>query len=198
MKSIYARAATLALTLAFGAAAAHAQRPPVLTDPSERPAAKPDPSAPKPAPPPASVQAKYEGGILGYKKQTGFLSFDEPNRRLLFKDKNQRELFSLSYDALLAAWPDTKSRASTAGQVIAGVVPYGLGLPALLMRSKTRYLVLQYRDPDTRAEGVTSFKLQTRELINSMLVAVAEKAGLDQRGDAYVRRTTTSTATGTP
>ena len=192
MKSFYARAAAVAFALGLSAAAAHAQRPPVLTDPSApRPATEAQPQAAKasaPTPAPVNVKAKYEGGILGYRKQDGWLSFDDFNRRLVFKDKQQRELFSISYEALLAAWPDTKSRTSTAGQVIASAAPYGLGLPALLMRNKTRYLVLQYSDPDTRAEGITSFKIGEKATLHNMLQALATKADLSQRGDAYVRR----------
>lgn len=196
MKSFDTRASALALALALTAAAAHAQRPPVTNDPAQQ--SPPPAGAPKPAAAPATFKAKYEGGILGYRKQDGWLTFDDFNSRLVFKDKNQRELFSISYAALLAAWPDTKSRASTAGQVIAGTVPYGLGLPALLMRSKTRYVVLQYRDPDTQAEGVTSFKVQTKELVASALSTLADKADLTPRGDAYVRRKDSATTTGTP
>ena len=198
MKSFYTRASALAFALALTASIAHAQRPPVMNDPAQpRPAPSPTASqtqgppparVPVPAPAPQTFKAKYEGGILGYRKQTGWLAFDDYNRRLVFKDKDQRELFSISYDALLAAWADTKSRTSTPGRVIAGVVPYGLGLPALLMRSKTRYIVLQYQDPDTQAQGVTSFKVDTKELVASALHTLAGKADLVQRGDAYVRQ----------
>jgi hypothetical protein len=193
MKSIYARAAALAFALALAATAALAQRPPAASDPATPPAERQTAAQPVTAP----VKVKYEGGLLGFPKQEGWLGFDDLNRRLVFKNKQQRELFSLSFDAVLAAWPDTKSRRSTAGQVIASTAPFGLGLPALLMKSKSRYLVLQYRDPDTRAEGVTSFKMQNKELIASVLSALAQKAQLTQRGEAYVRRqdaTTTRTS----
>jgi len=196
MKSFYTRAAALAFAFSFTAAAAHAQRPPAASDPTQPPAGR-QTAGPKPAPAPASVKAKYEGGFLGHRKQDGFLSFDDLNRRVVFKNKEQRELFSLSFDALLAAWPDTKSQTSTAGRVLAGTVPYGLGLPALLMKDKSRFLVLQYRDPDTGAEGVTSFKIGTKEMVASVLTTLAEKAELTARGDAYVRRrdaTTTKTS----
>jgi hypothetical protein len=203
MKSFYKRGAALAFGLALTAAAVPAQRQPVLNDPSQPRPAEAEPqgpqpaSVPKPPPAPATFKAKYEGGILGYRKQDGWLAFDDLNSRLVFKDKNQRELFSISYEALLAAWADTKSKTSTAGQVISGVVPYGLGLPALLMRNKTRFVVLQYSDPDTRAEGITSFKVESKELVASALSTIADKAELTQRGDAYVRRKDAATKTGT-
>lgn len=198
MNSFTARAASLAFALAVAASAAPAQRPPVMQEPAAPGAQAPAPNAPKPARAPTAVKAKYEGGVLGYRKQDGWITFDDLNRRLVFKSKEQRELFSLSYDTLLAAWADTKSRTSTAGRVLASAVPYGLGLPGLFMKSKTRYLVLQYSDPDTRAEGVTSFKIETKEMVASVLTTLADKAEMTQRGDAYVRRkdTTTTTTTG--
>lgn len=198
MKSFQARAAGLALALALTAQAAHAQRPPVMNDPAQTPPAPAARQQTPSAPAPATVKVKYEGGVLGCRKQDGWLSFDDYNSRLVFKDKQQRELFSISYNTLLAAWPDTKSRTSTAGQVIAGTAPYGLGLPALLMRSKTRYLVLQYRDPDTDAQGTTSFKIGSKELLNSVLQTLAGKAELTQRGDAYVRTKNAATRTNAP
>lgn len=199
MNKSYTRGAALALALALTAAAAAAQRPPVSNDPTAPPPPTAQPArVPVPAAAPTTVKVKYEGGVLGYQKQDGWLTFDDLNRRLVFKNKEHREQFSISYDALLAAWPDTKSRRSTAGQVIAGTVPYGLGLPALLMRSKTRYVVLQYSDPDTAAHGVTSFKVQTKDLVASVLHTLATKAELTQRGDAYVRRKDAATKTSTP
>jgi hypothetical protein len=193
MKNLYTRAAGLAFALALASGVSLGQRTPNPTAPSEqRPA-----DAPKAAPAPPVVKAKYEGGMLGYPKQEGWITLDDLNQRLVFQNKERRELFPIPYNAILAAWPDTKSQRSTAGQVIAATVPYGLGLPALLMKSKSRYLVIQYRDPDTRAEGVTSFKVATTELVASVLRSLAEKAQLTARGDAYVRRTDTTTPAAT-
>lgn len=148
---------------------------------------------PRPPVAPQTVKAKYEGGILGYRKSDGTLNFDDANRRLVFRDKNSREMFSVPYDVVFAAWADTKSNRSAAGTVIASTVPYGLGLPALLMKNKTRYLTLQYRDKDTQAEGIATFKLQPKELLASVLYTFAEKAGLVQRGEAFIRRRDTTT-----
>lgn len=188
MKNIY-RTAALALTLAALSGGARAQRARTVSDPA---AADTQASAkvvvPKPAPAPAAVKAKYEGGLVGYRKSDGTLSFDDENRRLTFRDKKQKELFSVSYDVINAAWADTRSQTATAGSVIASTMPYGLGLPGLLIRNKYRYLKLQYKDPDTNAEGITVFKLSSKELLASVLGTVADKAGLTQRGEAYVRR----------
>jgi len=186
MKSSKAALMSLALALAL-APAALAQRPRSVAGPAAPSATAPNP-APATAPAPSTVKAKYEGGMLGYRKADGFILFDDVNRRLVFQDKTRREVFSLGYDVMLALWPDTKSRTSTAGRVIAGVAPYGLGLPALLMKNKTRYLVVQYNDPDTSAEGVTSFKLDSKELLQSVLHTLGQKAEMTARGDAYVRR----------
>jgi hypothetical protein len=150
-------------------------------------------NAPKPPPAPASVKAKYEGGMVGYKKAEGTLNFDDANSRLVFRDKLGRELFPLAYNSLLMAWPDTKSRTSTTGRVLASTVPYGLGLPGLLMRNKSSYIILRYQDPDTGTEGMTSFKISDKAMLASVLDTLADKAGLAQRGDAYIRRKDAST-----
>jgi len=36
--------------------------------------------------------------------------------------------------------------------------------------------------------SATSFKLENQQILNSVLVALAEKTGLVQRGDIYVRK----------
>jgi hypothetical protein len=141
---------------------------------------------PKPPPAPASVKARYEGGVAGYAKGDGTLAFDDTNRRLVFRDKKGREIFSVSYSVVHTAWADVRSQRSTAGTAI-GMAPYGLGFPGLWMKNTTRYLNLQYRDPSTRAEGAASFKLANRETLASVLHTFAEKAGLTQRGDYFTR-----------
>ena len=153
-------------------------------------------SAPKPPPAPPSVKVKYEGGMVGYKKAEGTLNFDDGNGRLVFRDKQGREVFPIAYRALLMAWPDSKSRTATTGRVLASTVPYGLGLPGLLMRSKSSYMVLRYQDPDTGTEGMTSFKINDKALLASVLDTLADKAGLVPRGDAYVRRRENPTTAG--
>jgi len=189
MRKLYnsALAAAFTLSLAGGAAA---QRTATVTE--QRPAASSVPgqsaSAPKPPPAPASVKAKYEGGVVGYGKADGTLNFDDVNRRLVFRDKKQgKEIFAVPYDIVNAAWADSKSQRSTAGTVVASTVPFG-GIAGMFMNSKTRYLVLQYRDPDTPAAGMASFKFDTKEMLASVLHTFGHKAGLTQRGDAFVRR----------
>ena len=167
----------------LAAAVTRAQRPPAQTQPP----ARAQTNAPKPAPAPPSVKARYEGGVVGYRKSDGTLNFDDVNGRLIFRDKTNRELFSISYKAVVMAWPDTRSQTSTTGRVLAGTVPYGLGLPGLLMKSKTRYLNIRYQDPDTGTEGAASFKIGDKDVLYSVLTTVGDKAELIQRGDAYIR-----------
>ena len=164
------------------AAGVRAQRPRTADPQTPAPAA-----TPRPAPAPATVKAKYEGGVVGYRKSDGTLNFDDANSRLMFRDKTNRELFSIPYKAVVMAWPDTRSSTSTTGRVLASTVPYGLGLPGLLMKNKTRYLNIRYKDPDTGTEGAASFKIGDKDLLYSVLGTLGDKAELTQRGDAYIR-----------
>jgi len=161
---------------------------------------EPSPSS-KPAPAPAaqSVKAKYEGGIVGYtKKREGTLTFDDVNNRLVFRDKLQKEVFFIPYQAVSAAYPDTQSRRPTAASVLGSVpAPYGLNLPAWFIKKKYRYLTINFEDPDTNVGGITSFNLSNKETVASVMNTLANKAGLTQRGDGYVRKKTTAQTTTT-
>jgi hypothetical protein len=138
------------------------------------------------APAPQSVKAKYEGGIFGYnKKQTGTLNFDDESSRLVFRDKERKEYISIPYKTIAAAYADTKSRRPTAASVIGSLSLYTL--PAMFIRKKYRYLTMQFNDPDTQVSGITSFKVDNKEILASILEAVARKAELSPRGEAYVR-----------
>jgi hypothetical protein len=150
-------------------------------------AKKPAPSATTTnAPAPQNVKAKYEGGFFGAnKKQTGTLTFDDESSRLVFRDKTQKEYISLPYKAIAAAYADTQSRRPTAATVIGSASLYTL--PALLFKKKYRYLTMQFNDPDSQVQGVMSFKMDNKEMIASVLEALARKAELTPRGDAYVR-----------
>jgi hypothetical protein len=171
--------ATFLLTLLV-AAAVCAQRPrPVDTTAT-------DASKAVPAPAPQTMKAKYEGGIFGYTKTVeGTLSFDDTNQRLLFR-KDQKELFFIPYNAVNSAFSDTQKRRPTAATV-AQNVPY-IGWPLGLIKTKVRYLTLQYSDPDTRVAGVTSFRLENKDVVDSVVYALANKAGLTPRGEIYVRK----------
>ena len=138
---------------------------------------------------PQNVKVKYEGGVFGYRqKMDGWLWFDDANERLVFRDKQQKEVFSIPYNAVSSAFADTQSRRPTAATVVGSSVPYGLGLPALFIRKKYRYLTLQYSDPEVSIMGVTSFKVENKEVLEQTLKALADKAKLTPRGDIYIRR----------
>lgn len=176
------------LIVALAAGAAFAQGPRSASDTTQPVNAS---SVPKPPPAPQTFKAKYEGGIFAYnKKQTGTLTFDDINKRLVFRNKEQQEYLSLPYAAVQGAFADTQSRRPTGATVVGSLpLPYGANIPALFIRKKYRYLTLQFRDPDSRSAGITSFKLESKELLNSVLHTLAEKAELEARGDGFIRRT---------
>ena len=186
MKSLYRISGAIVLLIALLTSAALPQRPRSVNDPSTAPAAQTGAST---MTAPQTVNANYEGGIFGYnKKINGTLTFDDTNNRLLFRNKQQQEVLFIPYSAVVSAFADTQAKRPVAASVLGSVVPYGLGLPALLWKKKFRYLTLQYRDPDTNASGVTSFKMQNKETLEAVLNTLAAKAGLTQRGEVFVRR----------
>ncbi|MCA1614686.1 MAG: hypothetical protein LC795_11205 [Acidobacteria bacterium] len=153
--------------------------------------AAPKVSAPAPPAPPKVVPAKYMGGFASYrKKQEGMLTFDDRNQRLVFRDKNEKEVISISYDAVMVAFADHETRrlmGNGTQQVVLGTAGI-LGLPGLLFKKKFEYLTIQFEDPETYLRGTTQFKLKNQEIIDSMAYALAQKAGLIQQGAIYTRR----------
>jgi hypothetical protein len=179
MKQTLSRALA-ALVLAMFALPAIAQRPRAVTD---------DPGDPVnvPAPAPATVKAKYEGGVFGYpNKKTGTLTLDARNNRIFFTDSKHTELFSIPLGSITGAYADSHSVQPGAATVISHVPLYGI--PASFVKTKVRYLTLQYDDPDSKAAGVTSFRLDNKEILESVLYSLATRAGLTRRGDMYVRK----------
>ena len=163
---------------------AYAQRPRSM-DP--QPAATPA-TAPKPAPAPKTVKAKYEGGVFGYTKtMDGTLTFDDANNRLVFKDKKPPKEISIPYEAITSAFSDSK-KVQPAAATVAQNVPSIYSLPARFIKHKVRYLTLQYSDPDSNVSGITSFKISDKDLLESVLVTLAEKANMTLRGDVYVKK----------
>lgn len=145
-------------------------------------------SSPKVAPAPASVKAKYEGGVFGYTKtMEGTLTFDDSNNQLVFKDKNSPKQVHIPYAAVTSAFADTQKRQPKAASV-ASAVPSIYALPAHFIKTKVRYLTVQFSDPDSRVNGITSFKLENKEVLESVLVSLAEKTGMTLRGDIYVKK----------
>ena len=153
--------------------------------------AKPKVVVPAPPAPPKVVPAKYMGGFASYrKKQEGMLTFDDRNQRLVFRDKNEKEVISISYDAVMVAFGDYESR-RLLGQGTSSILLAGtgiLGAPALLLKKKFEYLTIQFEDPETYLRGTTQFKLKNKDIVDSMAYALAQKAGLIQQGAIYTRR----------
>jgi hypothetical protein len=179
------------LLVAFTGIGAIAQGPrPTSTTGTPQPASTAGTVTPKPAPAPQTFKAKYEGGIFGFnKKQSGTLSFDDMNNRLVFRNKEQKEVLSIPYGAVTGAYGDVKPRQPTAAKVVGAIpLPYGANMLSWFAKKKYRYLTLQFEDADTHAAGLTSFNLDTKELLTSVLATLAEKAQLEARGEAYVRR----------
>ena len=187
---------TISTLLLLGAllTGALAQRPRSM-DP--QPAAKPAPTV-KPAPAPKTVNAKYEGGVFGYTKtMEGTLTFDDANNRLLFKDKKPPKEISIPYDALTSAFADSK-KVQPAAATVASNVPSIYALPARFIKHKVRYLTLQYSDPDSKISGITSFKISDNNLLQSVLVTLAEKTNMTLRGDVYVKKKPEDSSKATP
>src|SRR5437870_6880860 len=147
----------------------------------------------KPAPAPQTVKAKYEGGVFGYnKKQEGTLSFDDANNRLVFRNNQQKEVFFIPYNAIAQEFADTQARRPKSATILGSVpVLYGVN-PIGFIKTKNQYVTLQFSDPDSHTGGVTSFRVQNKEVCASVVKTLAEKAGLVQRGEIFVRQSPSS------
>jgi hypothetical protein len=173
------------VAVAMFAAALAAQRPRTTAQDSNSTEASTN--LPTPPPAPATISAKYEGGVFGYnKKMDGTLNFDDASQRLVFRDEKGKEILFVPYNAITGASGDTH-KVQPAAATVAQHVPY-IGLPASLIKTKVRYLTLQYSDPDSKVAGVTSFKLENKDILDSVLFTLAGKAGLSRRGEVFVRK----------
>lgn len=149
---------------------------------------EPDQKAPAAPPAPKTVKAKYEGGVFGYTKtMEGTLTFDDENERLLFKDKKPPKEIHIPYSAITSAFADTQKR-QPAAATVASAVPVIFTMPARFIKTKVRYLTLQYSDQDSKVSGITSFKLENKEILASVLETLAQKAEMTKRGDIYVKK----------
>lgn len=152
-------------------------------------------SSPSPSPAPQSFKAKYEGGVFGYrKKQDGTLSFDDPNGRLVFRDLNQKELFTIPYDTVSQEYADTQANRPKSATILGSVPLIYAPNPIGYIKTKNQYLTLQFYDQNSHVGGVTSFRVENRELCESIVAALAEKAGLVRQGEIYVRMNSSSRA----
>lgn len=167
---------------------------------AQRPrAVEPEPAAKgqttKPAP--KTLKAKYEGGVFGYTKtMEGTLTFDDVNSRLLFKDKKPPKEISIPYESITSAFADTQKKRPAAATVASHIPLYGI--PAGFIKTKVRYLTLQYNDPDSKVSGITSFKLENKEILESALATLADKVGMTLRGDVYIKKPADESSKATP
>jgi hypothetical protein len=138
---------------------------------------------------PERVATKYEGGMFGYsKKEEGVLTFDDANERLVFFGKDGKEKFSIPYQSMLVIMPSSKSQTSTTGTVVSNIPIPGAGLLGSVIKEKKHYLVIQFADPDVdRANGITNFKIENKDLLESIIFTLGEKAKMKQRGEAFYR-----------
>lgn len=171
----------LVVAIAIGV---HAQRPRVVDTSSDKAEA-----AEAAALAPQSFKAKYEGGVPTHRKKLdGTLAFDDTNNRLAFQSPKLKEPLFIPYTAVSQTYGDTQSRTPTAASVVGSLpVPYGLNLPARFIKKKYRYLTVQFFDDDSQIGGLTSFKLDNKELLDSVVATLANKAALVPRGDIFVR-----------
>jgi hypothetical protein len=170
----------------FSSAFVLAQRPRVSSEPAEKSGSATQTGVQAPQP----LHVKYEGGVFGYNHtMTGTLVFDDVNSRLLFKNKDQKEVLFIPYNAVVAAHGDKQAKRPAAATVASSVpAPYGLNLPAAFIKTKHDYLTLEFNDPDTRVSGITSFRLDNKEELTSALTALSNRSELTQRGEIYVRK----------
>lgn len=175
-------AALLAVAMTVSVAA---QRPrSAVTDTNTR---KP---TPQPSPPaaPQSFKAKYEGGVFGYRKvQEGTLSFDDVNRRLLFRNEVEKEVFFIPYESVTQEFADTQARRPKSATILGSVPLIYVPNPIGLIKTKNSYLTLQFYDQDSHVNGLTSFRVENMELCQSIVVALADKAGLVPQGEVFIR-----------
>lgn len=135
-----------------------------------------------------SFKAKYEGGMFGFsEKETGTIRFDGNNQRLVFFGKDNKEMFGIPYDAIQVIYPQSKTVQSTGGKVMERVPLPGAGIAGIFMKNKTRYMVINFEDPEVNAKGTLNFKFDSQATLSSAIQTLGDKAEMQQRGDAFYR-----------
>lgn len=141
----------------------------------------------KPPAAPNSFAAQYQSGMFGYsKKIKGTLTYDDANQRFVFRNEENKEVFGFPYKSLNVVYGSSRSYSPTAATV-AGAVPSIYATPFRFIRGKNRFLVIEYNDPDSNVRGTTSFKVANKDLLESVVQTLGDKADLKQRGDAFYR-----------
>lgn len=141
----------------------------------------------KPVTAPPSFAARYEGGMFGYsEKIKGTMHFDDANKRLVFRNKEGKEILGFPYKSVLVVEASSRKYTPTSATVASNIPLPGAGLLGLIS-SKNRYLAIQFSDPDSNVTGAANFKVANKELLRSVIYGLGEKAELKQRGDAFYR-----------
>ena len=136
---------------------------------------------------PESFKARYDGGIFGSTgKEVGYFKFDDAGERVVFYRKDNKEIFSIPFAAIVVIYPETKEHVSQTGNVISRLPLPGAGL-AGLKSTHSKYLVINFDDPDVDAKGTANFKFNDKKLLLTFIDALGAKAKLLQRGQAYYR-----------
>ena len=148
-------------------------------------------TAPKPAAAPQTIKAKYEGGVFGYtQKKEGTLTFDDENNRLVFKDNKGQMTLHISYDDIQQEFADTVANRPKSASILGSVpVPYGVN-PIGMLKTKNAYVTIQFFDPETHNGGITSFRVENKQICDSVVSTIADKAGLTAKGQVYSRLAT--------
>lgn len=145
-----------------------------------------------PANAPKSYEARYEGGLFGAStKETGDLTFDDANERVVFM-REGKEMFAIPYESLLTVFPDSKNSVPQSGKVISHLPLPGAGLANLFNKS-TKYANITFEDPDIKANGTASFRFKEKDKLLSFINQLGAKAKMKQRGDAFYKPRSTST-----
>lgn len=174
----------IVLTVLFTSSAEAQVRP---VEKEEKPTTVNVPAAPE------TFEAKYEGGMFGYsKKESGTIRIDDVNERIIFFAKDGKEKFSLPWEAMQVVFPESRSVTSNTGNIVRNIPLPGSVLGGLI-KEKWRYLIISFNDPDADVSGTVSFKLSSKELLESVIHTVGKKAGMTQRGDSYYRPRVTKT-----
>jgi hypothetical protein len=138
-------------------------------------------------PAPEIFEAKYQGGFFGYSdKVDGKLKFDDANSRFVFFGEEGKELFGLSYSTIITIYPQSRSVTSTTGNIVRAI-PLPGSIFGGFIKEKRRYLVLRFEDPELDIVGTMSFKVDNKDLLDSVIATLGEKTGLQNRGDAYFK-----------
>lgn len=138
---------------------------------------------------PDVIRVDYQGGVFGYsQKQDGTIRFDDINERLVFYGEDNKEKFSIPYDAIAVVYPSQQKVRSGTGRAVGAIPVPGASIAGLFMKKKKNYLVIQFEDIDVDVTGTANFLIDTSDLLTAAIHAVGQRAEMQRRGDAYIRK----------